>query len=80
MPRTVRNSKLENRAARDRLPAQRKPYWHTLVPGALHLGYRKRRAGAPGRWTLRRYAATVNTPKRPLAPPTIFRTPMAQAY
>jgi integrase len=55
MARTVRNANLESRAARQRLPVQRKPFWMTLVPKALHLGYRKRRANAPGVWTARRY-------------------------
>ncbi|HEX2020073.1 MAG TPA: site-specific integrase [Aurantimonas sp.] len=55
MARTVRDAKLETRAARARLPTQDKPHYRTLVPGQLHLGYRKRRADAPGTWTLRRY-------------------------
>ncbi|WP_246811417.1 site-specific integrase [Mesorhizobium sp. AA22] len=31
------------------------PHWRTLVPGELHIGYRKRRADAPGKWVMRRY-------------------------
>jgi integrase len=37
------------------LPQQRKPHWLCLRPGALHLGYVKRRAEAAGHWTVRRY-------------------------
>jgi integrase len=55
MSRTVRDAKLETRAARERLPAQAKPYWRTLRPGELHLGYRRRRKDAPGRWCVRLY-------------------------
>jgi integrase len=59
MARTVRDSRLETRAARDRLRPQPKPFWRTIIPGVLHLGYRKRRAGTPGRWVVRRYTRTV---------------------
>ncbi|WP_245259790.1 site-specific integrase [Methylopila sp. 73B] len=38
-----------------RLPVGAKPQWKTLVPGKLHLGYRRRRADAPGTWIARRY-------------------------
>lgn len=55
MSRTVRDARLETRAARERLSASRKPRYRTLIPGQLHLGYRKRRAGAPGLWTVRQY-------------------------
>ena len=46
MPRTVRDTGLENRTARSRLKARNKPYYRALEPG-LHLGYRKPLAG-PG--------------------------------
>jgi hypothetical protein len=55
MARTVRDAKLESRAARARLAVQPKPHWRTLVPGQLHLGYRRRRKDAPGTWVVRRY-------------------------
>lgn len=55
MPRTVRDSKLDSRAARDKLPPRAKPYYKMLIPGTLHLGYRRRRKGLPGRWLVRRY-------------------------
>ena len=55
MPRTVRDSKLDSRAARDKLPPRAKPYFKMLIPGTLHLGYRRRRKGLPGRWLVRRY-------------------------
>jgi hypothetical protein len=54
MARTVRDAKLETRTARARLK-EGSAYWRTLVPGQLHLGYRKRRADAPGSWVARRY-------------------------
>ena len=53
MPRTVRDTGLENRTARSRLKARNKPYYRALEPG-LHLGYRKPLAG-PGRWLARHY-------------------------
>jgi integrase len=53
MARSVRDAKLDSRAARERLSARGKPYFRTLDPG-LHLGYRKLK-GAPGRWVVRHY-------------------------
>ena len=53
MPRSVRDAKLDSRAAREKLRPRGKPYWRTLDHG-LHLGYRRLR-GAPGRWTIRYY-------------------------
>jgi hypothetical protein len=32
-----------------------KPYWRTLRPGELHLGYCRRRKSEPGYWTVRTY-------------------------
>jgi len=55
MARTVRDAKLENRTTRDKLKPRSEPYWRTLVPGKLHLGYRKRHKGKPGIWLVRRY-------------------------
>lgn len=55
MARTVRDARLETRAARDRLVPRPSPYWRTLTPGAVHLGYRRRRKGVPGVWLIRRY-------------------------
>ena len=55
MARTVRDAKLETRAARSRLKARKKEYWRTLLPGRLHLGYRRRRKDAPGVWLTRCY-------------------------
>src|SRR5258708_785245 len=48
MARTVRNSSLETRTARDRLEPRSKPFWQALEDGA-HLGY-IRKAGLPGPW------------------------------
>lgn len=58
MARTIRDSKLETRAARDRLKPQPKPYWRTIIPQALHLGYRRRHGGQAGWWVARRYTRT----------------------
>jgi len=55
MPRTIRDVKLESRAARLRLTPGRKPHFKTLVPNLLHLGYRRRYADQPGQWLVRRY-------------------------
>jgi len=52
MPRRVRNTPLETRAARHRLKEQRNPYWTSLAEG-LHLGYVPRHAG--GKWVVRFY-------------------------
>ncbi len=57
MARTVKDAKLDSRNARDKLPARDKPYYKMLIPGVLHLGYRRRHKGkgAQGRWLVRRY-------------------------
>ncbi|MGE0483498.1 MAG: tyrosine-type recombinase/integrase [Gammaproteobacteria bacterium] len=52
MARSTRDSKLETRAARDRLAARPKPYWRAIHKG-LALGYRKGKVG--GSWCARRY-------------------------
>jgi integrase len=54
MARTVRDAKLESRAARSSLKARGKPYYRSLDEG-LHIGYRKSRGGA-GKWVVRYYA------------------------
>ena len=53
MARTIRDTNLETRTARNRLKAAGKPYYRGLEPG-LHLGYRKPVSGA-GRWVVRHY-------------------------
>lgn len=55
MARIVRDARLETRAARNRLKPMAKPYWRTIRPKALHLGYRRRRKGEPGQWIARAY-------------------------
>lgn len=50
MGRTVRDHRLENRAARERLKPARHPYWRTLSTGC-HLGYYRGPHG--GRWIAR---------------------------
>src|SRR5262249_47869864 len=55
MPRTTPDTKIQTRAARTRLPQQRKPHWLRLRPGALHLGYVRRNDEQAGHWTVRRY-------------------------
>ena len=59
MARSVRDAKLDSRAARAKLVPRGKPYWRALDPG-LHLGYRKPRRG-PGRWVVRFYAGDRRT-------------------
>ena len=54
MARTVRDAKLESRAARSNLKARGKPYYKSLDEG-LHIGYRRSRNG-PGKWVVRYYA------------------------
>ena len=57
MARTVQDAKLNSRNARDKLKPRARPYYKMLIPGTLHLGYRRRRSGkgAQGRWLVRRY-------------------------
>jgi integrase len=50
--RTVRNSKIDNRIAREKLKPSGKPYYISLG-NKLHLGYRKGKSG--GKWVMRRY-------------------------
>jgi hypothetical protein len=53
--RTIRDAKLETRAARARLVARRKPYWKALLPGKVALGFRKKATGEAGKWLVRCY-------------------------
>lgn len=53
MAKTVRDSRLDTRAARARLAVRGKPYWRAIDPGT-HLGYRKGKRG--GKWLVRWYA------------------------
>jgi len=50
--KTVRDAKLDSRAAREKLKRAPKPYFRALDSG-LHLGYRKGKSG--GKWVVRRY-------------------------
>lgn len=52
MAKTVRDARLDTRAARARLRICGKPYWRAVDPGT-HLGYRKGKTG--GRWLVRWY-------------------------
>jgi len=52
MAKRVRDALLDSRAAREKLPAQAKPYYRSLGPG-LHIGYRKGKTG--GVWVARLY-------------------------
>ena len=59
MARTIKDTSLDSRTARGRLPPRGKPYYRKIEEG-LHLGYRKPRGrkGSPavsGKWVLRRY-------------------------
>jgi integrase len=50
MARTVRDAKLDSRAARGKLAPSGQPYYRALDPG-LHFGYRKGKSG--GKWVMR---------------------------
>ena len=52
MARRVRDTVLDNRTARDRLPAQREPHWRAVAQG-LHVGYRKGKRDRT--WVARQY-------------------------
>ena len=54
MARTVRDAKLDSRAARLRLRIRPEPYWRTVEKG-MALGYRRRANG--GTWLARRWTA-----------------------
>lgn len=53
MARTIRDTNLETRTARNRLEARGKPYFRALEPG-LHIGYRRPKGGT-GKWVARHY-------------------------
>src|SRR5215471_21005921 len=53
MARTVKDANLQTRAAREKLPARKKPHWRTIDP-ERHIGYYKGARG--GTWIARRYA------------------------
>lgn len=52
MAKTVRDAKLDSRAAREKLKVAPRPYYRAL-DGGLHLGYRKGKTAR--KWVLRRY-------------------------
>jgi integrase len=54
MTRTVRDHRLEGRAARQRLTPRGKPYWRELENGVC-VGYRRLPKGKAGRWCYRCY-------------------------
>jgi integrase len=53
MPRRLKDSALDTRNARLKLPVRREPYWRGVGPG-LHIGYR-RLPGVAGSWIKRSY-------------------------
>jgi integrase len=55
MARTIKDANLQSREARNRLAPRPWPYWRTLRPGVLHLGYARRHKGGAGFWTVRTY-------------------------
>lgn len=55
MARRIRDSLLDSRDARRKLPARGEPYYRSVERG-VHLGYR-RRANAAGTWLVRSYSA-----------------------
>ena len=52
VPKNVRDSSLDSRAAREKLRPRGKPYFRAIEHN-LHLGYRKGKHG--GKWVARRY-------------------------
>jgi integrase len=54
MARTIQDARLDSRDARKRLALGR-DHFRTIVPGKLHLGYRRKAADQPGVWFVRRY-------------------------
>jgi hypothetical protein len=68
MARTIRDARLDTRAARARLAPGRKPYYKTIVEGTLHLGYRRRGADTIGDWFLRRRVGDHRYKVVPLGP------------
>ena len=71
MARTVRDAKLDTRAARLRLEIRPEPYWRAFEKG-LALGYRRRANG--GTWLARRWAAAEAMSSTRSRPRTICRT------
>jgi integrase len=63
MSRKVQNAVLDSRTARDKLKARAKPHYVALIPGELHLGYRRRRKGrgSQGNWLTRKYLGRDET-------------------
>jgi integrase len=55
MARHVNDARLESRHSRGKLPVGPKPHYKQLIAGHLHIGYRRRRKGEPGRWLTRVY-------------------------
>ena len=55
MPRTVMAAKLRTRSDRAALTLGRQAHWIALVPGRLHLGYRRKKKTVAGTWLARRY-------------------------
>ena len=52
MARTVRDTNLETRAARERLASRGKPYFRSIEQGC-HVGYRKGKKAKAGKWVVR---------------------------
>jgi hypothetical protein len=51
----VKTAKLRTRSDRAALKLGRKPHWIALMPGRLHLGYRRKKKTVAGTWLVRRY-------------------------
>jgi integrase len=56
MSGTVREAKLQTPTSRAKLKRGRQPHWRAIIPGRVHLGYRRKPGAAVGWWLLRRYA------------------------
>src|SRR5262245_43809991 len=55
MTGTVKEARLATPTARARLTRGRQPHWRALIPGRVHLGYRRRPEDLSGVWLLRKY-------------------------
>ena len=53
--KSVKEAKLETKAARSRLVVGEGIHWKMLQLGKLHLGYKRRRADVAGVWVARRF-------------------------
>ena len=61
-----KEDRLSTKSARAALPSGEAFLWRTLEKGALHLGYRRRKAGTAGTWFMRVYIGNLKYSKQTL--------------